>query len=131
MKYLLLLLFPIQVFATQSFTTVIGVPIKLQNLLPTDTIESLAIDMANVQAYAIQANIDCPAACAGTIRFFSSIDKKTFIEIPPLTTEIIVTGTIIFNNINANFKWLRLEVENDNAIDAFTIEVLTSLKVGL
>ena len=122
---------PLQVFATQSYTTVLGVPIPKQDLVALATVTSLDIDMANIGRYSVQFNIICPGACAGTITWFSSNDKINFVEITPLTQTIVATDSILFNNINAGFKWLRLEILNQNAIDTFNVEAKSSLKVGI
>ena len=129
---LLTLLFGTNAYATQTFTTVIGKPLARQVIADTSSAQSLRIDMANVQGYSTQFNvIDC-TACNITVRFFSSNDGETFTEVEALTTVLDTnTGTTIFNSINAFFKWLRIEVTNDDLVETITVEVITSIKVGL
>ena len=129
---LLLLLFGTNTWAATNFSTVIGVPLKRQVIADTTTAQSLRIDFANVQGYSTQINVlDC-TACNITIRFFSSVDGETFTEVEGLTTVLDTNpGTTIFNSINAFFKWLRIDVTNDDVVESITVEVLTSIKVGL
>ena len=131
MKYLLCLLIPFNVFAATNFSTVVGTPIARQDVGPSATVSSLRIDFTNVQGYAIQFDVlDC-TTCNLVLRFFSSVDGVTFVEITNLATGVSAQGTTVFNNINAFFKWMRIEVDNDDPVETVTVQVFSSMKVGL
>lgn len=131
MKYLILLLFPLNVFAATTFSTVVGKPLARQLIADSTSVQSLAIDFTNVQGYSIQVNmIDC-TTCNVIVRFFSSNDGITFVEVSGLATAIDAVGTTIFNNINAFFKFLKVQVDNDDAVETIEVEVFSTIKVGL
>lgn len=128
---LLLLLFSTNAFAATNFSTVVGNPIKRQVIGPSTTVQSLPIDFTNVQGYAMQINmIDC-TTCNTVISFFSSNDGINFVEVTGLTTVIDAVGSVLFNNINAFFKFIRVDYENADPVEDITVEVISTIKVGL